>query len=388
MPFKTPGCRTLSATAFAIAFGGFAIDGHGQTDRVPHAITCPRCTVMTEKLLTLGGPGGDLLAPNSRLARDSRGRYFAEAWGGRSLLVWDSTGKSIGKLGTSGAGPGEFGGSIQSILIGPGDSVIVADHGLRVSVFSPALKFVRSFKLPGRAQSLALMPNGQFVLGAPVGGPAQVGHPYHVLDGATGAIVRSFGASGAAIRPGQPPDSYRSLFVPSWDARYLWHPLRSEYAVEGWNVETGAREAFDLSSSPWYVPPAAPPRMTAADEAAFREALQRGNMALADSLDAVYQARRSPYSSVTLVGADRDGLLWFVGHEPAPWVNPATAATSPTRKYIVEVVDPATRTKLLSTPFSPGFVSGIRGTDLVQVRQSNGDGVTTLTVWRVRVQRR
>jgi hypothetical protein len=373
--------RPPIATIVAIASASLSVGGSAQAVTVPHAVTCPRCSVITEKLVTLGGTGDDLLADANQVVRDSRGRYFAQAWGGRTMLVWDSTGKLIGKFGAAGAGPGEFGGNIQSMLVDPYDSIVVVDRGLRASVFSPALTFVRSFRLPGRSQGLARMPNGQFVLGAPVSTPGQIGHPYHIIDGATGAIVRSFGGDGAVVRPDQPPDSYRSFFVPSWDGRYIWHPLLRGYTVERWNVETGTREVFDMSSAPWYVAPTPLPRMSPAEEAALLRVVASGSRPAIDSMERANIAKRPPASGATVMRIDRDGRLWVMGSEARQSGPPDDA----NRKYLVEIIDPATRTKLLSVPFSTGFVSGIRGTDLVVSRHSDGNGVTTLTVWRVRV---
>src|SRR5687767_5804986 len=100
-------------------------DGAAQAIRVAHAVTCPSCTVVTEKLVNLGTTDEDMLAPNAAPARDTRGRYFAEGWGRRSVLVWDSGGKLIGKFGRAGQGPGEFAQNITGIWVGAGDSIVV-----------------------------------------------------------------------------------------------------------------------------------------------------------------------------------------------------------------------------------------------------------------------
>ena len=113
-----------------------------------------------------GGPWLDV-APNLVRLRD--GRIIAADVDASQLQVFDSTGERLDTWGRHGAGPGEFGTSVAIGSAG-GDSVWAYDPGrLRVTIFGPSGRVVRSAALdfPGANWSslvLGRLGDGRFVV--------------------------------------------------------------------------------------------------------------------------------------------------------------------------------------------------------------------------------
>ena len=374
--------RTVRSVV-AVGTALWAIDGGAQTVRVPHVVSCPQCVVVAESLFTLGTTDADMLAPIAHPARDSRGRYFASGFGQRSVLVWDSAGKRIAVFGRAGAGPGEFDANIQTILVGRNDSLIVAEQTGRISVFAPTLQFVRSIRVLARPTSLTVMPDGHFVVGAQIRGRGQIGHPFHVIDGVTGTVVRSFGGGATVVEPGGPPmDSRVTQFTDAGDGRSIWHWRRDLYRLERWAINGVPGDTLDLSTAPWYRAPTPieVPMRTREEQAAWLQARSSPSQAVRDSLAAADAARAGPPASgVTVAGVDRAGRVWAVGNVPTSSQNPGAVT------YMLEVVDPVSRSKVLSTRVAHNFMR-IRGADFLYSRRVDPDGVVTITVWRVTIR--
>lgn len=85
---------------------------------------------------------------DSRVARDSRGRYFVAPIAQRGRIGIFTDQGLYALIGKPGRGPGEIG-EVQTVAVSPRDSIWVLDAGSDVvSIYSPSLKFARSFRRP------------------------------------------------------------------------------------------------------------------------------------------------------------------------------------------------------------------------------------------------
>jgi hypothetical protein len=164
---------------------------------------CAACRIQLDAVVRLSDDALPGVANiGSKVARDSRGRWFLGSDLHPQIAVFDSTGGFIGAVGRRGKGPGEFQ-SIRHFYIGPGDTLVVYDNALlRRSIHAPDLRHVRVDPMPGSALQVQPLPSGGALLNAHIATPQRVGHPLHVLD-RQGRIVRSFGGERAVVRPAQ-----------------------------------------------------------------------------------------------------------------------------------------------------------------------------------------
>jgi len=138
-------------TLLLMAGAGHVPDVAAQdTLRIAPGRSCPACRVTTTHVVALGadaGVHGPML--ESRVTRDSRGRYFvAPTYTPGTIAVYGPDGRFQRAFGTEGEGPGEFR-NIGDVTIGPGDSLWVVSGSGRVSVLTPELEMVRSMSVAG-----------------------------------------------------------------------------------------------------------------------------------------------------------------------------------------------------------------------------------------------
>ena len=113
---------------------------------VPDESSCPRCTVTTRALLTLGADDGvgSLNGRPMSVNVDARGRW----WVFQELeppTVFTSTGAVVGLAGRKGSGPGEFRSANYGIVTG--DSMVVFDwQETRATVLGPDMKAHRTIR--------------------------------------------------------------------------------------------------------------------------------------------------------------------------------------------------------------------------------------------------
>jgi len=123
--------------------------------------------------------------------------------GASELRFFDSTGAWLHSNGRSGQGPGEFQ-SLGWVASGPGDTLRTYDWSLRrLSVFSPAGSFVRSFTLasPGierGAIPIAMLADGKILVGST---------PF-VRPGSRSGLARDTAPLMVYEEPGTPVDSF------------------------------------------------------------------------------------------------------------------------------------------------------------------------------------
>lgn len=108
-----------------------------------------------------------------------------------NVVVFGPSGRYVGTMGRKGQGPGEFE-SPWKVAVDAQDSVFVWDASLaRISVFSPDLRFRRSFAVPPQwlVNSLQFLQDGRLLVAAY--GRREPG-PLHLLS-RSGRLERSFG---------------------------------------------------------------------------------------------------------------------------------------------------------------------------------------------------
>ena len=382
-------CRNVHQFRLPVAAGLLAvvslpIANYAQIVQVPHGVTCPSCRVVTEQVLTFGGSDTTVrLATNATLLRDSRGRYFAKTLDNYSIVVWDSTGRRVGMLDRWGSRPGQIVGTIDEILLDRRDSLFVFDSSLRISVFSPSLELVRTVAVPIRGRSVTLLSSGDFLIAAPTRFGPTAGDFVRIVGRDTGAVTRSFVAGADTSVP------VAQRAVTSWlalasDGASIWRWTSYDYRLERWNADGTAAEVLDLAAAPWYRPRAKsfqPQINRTKDEwRAYVTARSSPFKAVRDSLFAAEMGGAA--SSFRVAGIDRGGRLWLAGHEP--WAGGDVEEI----KFMLEIVDPVTRTKFLSTSIAENLTL-IPGTELAysrRVERVNGTPVVTITVWRVRIE--
>jgi hypothetical protein len=174
------------------------------------------------------------------IARDSRGRYFAnDHFQPSVIVVFDSAGRLTTRFGRSGSGPGEYE-HIAAVVIGPGDSLHVVDGRNRHTVLVPdTWEAARVQQLPATLRSIITLQGDRLVANGIVPTEERVGLPLHVVD--MGTFVRSFGSSDRTYRR----DQYLSMFretAYAGDGRF-WTVPPNRYAIELWDT-SGVRHAL------------------------------------------------------------------------------------------------------------------------------------------------
>jgi len=230
----------------------------GQRDqvRVPDRATCERCTIVTSLRVTLSQAGSAPQIYNHpySVVVDSRGYIIVARGPDGPPLAYDSLGWFVRVIGGVGDGPGEFR-SAGTLLIGEGDTLYVVDsRTARISVFTPAWRFVRSAPVPHAAATAALT-DGGLVVQAEVHDAARFGDPFHTFD-RVGNYRRSFGGDGRPVIPGRTPPSTRWL-APARGDGFWSAAVLGEYVVERWTAD--GIQLHSLLREPVWFPRAPPP---------------------------------------------------------------------------------------------------------------------------------
>jgi hypothetical protein len=214
--------------------------------------SCPECGVRFETALTLDSrdDGAALISFVQGATTDVRGRAGTAFGPEGPVHVFGPDGMLQGTVGRRGQGPGEF--STPSAVVAFADSVAVFDAGLgRVSIFDLEFRFSRGFRLPGQVfrgvagEGRTLLVNGTFPT------PEAAGYPFHVIDLATGTVLRSFGGDiEAGVGPAGPslPPAFMARDSASGE---LWTVLRHRPLLQRWS---GAGEHLETTriNLPWF----------------------------------------------------------------------------------------------------------------------------------------
>jgi hypothetical protein len=215
---------------------------------------CAGCEIVLTRVASLGSLK-DAETPGfySGVAMDSRGRVFVTGRETRSIVVYDTEGRFIRVFGRPGGGPGEFR-QVVALGVGPGDSVVTVD-GPRVSVFSPALEFVRSFvtSAPGLPIEMPVaFPDGTIALVLP---PARAGvraQPVHVFTpGEIAPRVLGLSAPGSAT---QCLACEHRVIGASQTPGHLWLAPVNTFAAELWTAAGTRSLRVEMRGAHWFEP--------------------------------------------------------------------------------------------------------------------------------------
>jgi hypothetical protein len=240
--------RMMRHTLIALTIAGTAAAQQARPIDVGHP--CRSCVLRIEKGPRLIDPTGGMGSWMNLAAidRDSRGRYFVAVGGSHTnVLVFDSEGKLIKRIGRDGEGPGEFR-LLESLLVGPGDTVHAFDYKLqRRSEISPTtLEVVRQAPIARVFFQNVMIPNGNFVGSSD--GTDLTGRPFEELD-RKGNRVRAFGGDG------KPAPSYAQ----SWLGYQIFTDHRGgffavqrrNYAFEHWDAAGNLLGRWERNA-PWF----------------------------------------------------------------------------------------------------------------------------------------
>lgn len=274
-----------------------------QTVSIPEQIGCS-CTLRAERVVTLSDEDGRAgLAGALAIERLRDGRFLVVPSSRPSeLLLFDAGGRFLRRIGSSGAGPGEFG-SIVGLRIGPADSVFAMDASNgRFAVLDPELRFVRVARLPVTGGWFGITDASQAVIltGIPRPGAEELDR-IRVLD-ASMTPVRAF-LRGAPSSADVSVEELRRRMAVSPDGRIaISHYAR--YSIEIWDIS--GRHLRTLSRTP--------------------------------ALLSTTLAPGSPPRYVESVRYDRMGRVWTVTHVPdARWRESLGPSRDPYGREVVGV---------------------------------------------------
>jgi hypothetical protein len=359
----------------ALAHAGAASAGLSQTLSISHNVACPQCALRVERLVVLGDDGANLIGPFTGLWLDSRKRMYAIAYDSRSLIVWDSAGRRIATVGSSGQGPGEMSGNILQLMLTPGDTLYVLDRSRKLSLFTPDYRFIRSVELQVASRDVALLADGRFIVGNVVRTSSGEGPPFHLLD-ASGRIERSFGDPRPQLLPSARHRSEPANFGVSPDRSSIWHWQSWRYQLTQWRSDGSRVMHLDVVQPPWYTaPPVGPVVRTPASREQVLDVLRRLRTPI-DSEPPPPPDTEPPSSTLYLAGIDTAGRIWMFGSNPR---SAGPQAAGP----VMEIIDPARGTKLFSGTVQQGmWLLGNSGR-LAWSTQSDTLQVRRITVWRL-----
>lgn len=178
--------------------------------------------------------------------RDASGRLFTVSRKNEAVLVFSSDGELLQQLGSAGDGPGEFR-MVRRVLLGPGDSIFVSDWSLRVHVFAPNLRFVRTQTVPS-PPALALQ-DESFVVTEQIGAADRIGYPVHHLR-RDGTFGKSFGTDAPEYRRDR--KLLNTRLVAAADSGDIWTVAPGRYTLERWNPVLGTRTQTISVRSDWF----------------------------------------------------------------------------------------------------------------------------------------
>jgi hypothetical protein len=214
--------------------------GHGCTTVPPTLVR----DVFLTTIDTIVPPESLKLGRAAELALDEAGRLYITDLGVGAVVVMDTSGALIRRIGREGSGPGEFR-NPRSLFVA-GDSLRLVDAGNgRLAVFTTAGQFVRSQAAPdllGGAVSFALNGAALVALNGREGALARRLDPAGARGSKLGQPVLpvtevwDFGAIKREIREGRIPAELRNLTQPLLGAdASCWLLLHAEGVVQHYN---------------------------------------------------------------------------------------------------------------------------------------------------------
>jgi hypothetical protein len=347
--------RTRStAVAFLLIFGACTADVAG--DAATHEITL-------QSVVTLTGVGDSIDLGTGTPAVTTSGLYVAPLDDPPSgtVGIFDATGRFVRRVGASGGGPGEFR-NVQSLGIGPGDSLWVIDQLYRGHLFGPppTSAFVRTVTFErantGRVTPFGILSGGVYTTRGAV--------PAHLVDW-DGVLVREYGATAPT------PDLHDRLGAPALrDSAHAWVPYANVYVLELLGADGSVHQRLERRV-PWFPTDSATP-----------------------------DSRWPRRPRIHAVQLGRDGLLWVLlrrAHRdwqpPANASGPAFEGAQAARRIrtvnlneafegVLEVLDPRDG-RLVASREVAGGVLGFPSQDLLYEVRHDTLGQVRMHLWRL-----
>jgi hypothetical protein len=339
---------------------------------VPEPASCAKCRITARPLAEIGTPDteGELPGFPRMIAQTRDGRYVVPV-PGEPPLIYDSTGKYLGRLGAAGDGPGEFR-TPRFIATGPGDTLFVyeAPSG-RISVFGPDLNFIRTFVGVRSAQHFSVLSTGMLLVVGSLNNAEQIGLLYHLFN-SKGEQPKTIGEPAVQIVQRQPFDAFRKAGAATGD-RFWSASEFYEYRIEEWSSDGRLHRVLRPRSS-WFTP-----YQLAVGEAPGR--VSPTKPALPD---------------VWAVWTDQMGRIWVAARvadtSPTGAFGPPVQVeggqqypiAAPERVWntVVEVIDPV-RARVVARATFPWAVHGwVKGNRVFGIRQTE-DGGPVIDVWQL-----
>ncbi len=198
------------------------------------------CRLVVYRDVVLGTiDGRGAISEPVAIARDPiTKRYYLSSEQGRgTVVVFDSTGSPIQRIGSRGRGPGEYE-LVWGII--PADSTLyLVDSRLnRVTVLSSQLEPIRVVPIPP-PQRAVVTSDGGFVVS--VRDETRTARPFHLVS-PEGKVLRSFGA----------PSLSEHVMAASSEGG-VWTAPVNRYVVEHWTSSGTRTASFDLTTA-WFQP--------------------------------------------------------------------------------------------------------------------------------------
>lgn len=336
--------------------------------RIPERVQCGLCQISIDTLATLGtieGPGS-LAGEPAAVRLDRLGRYWVVG-AQVGVLVFESHGRRVHRVGRRGQGPGEFEYPAEAIPIS-GDSVVVLDGNRRATVIAPDLQAVRTIPLPyAFAPAIVLRWPDGLVANAIVRTPEGAGWPLHHLSlaRAPAQAVKSFGSDRGELRPDR--ESWLLRHLAARRGGGFWTADRVRFRMHEWSAAFQHVRTFEREAA-WFSGP---------------------------SMNWIGNKDTPPPPLLSGILQDSAGIVWVAVHRPAPtwrsaWPDyPDGAREVPNlaieleRLYevVLEAIDTTAGTVLARRTF-PGYVVSLLPNRTVVLYEIDDRGVPRLMVLR------
>jgi hypothetical protein len=333
----------------ALGLSGSGCGSNGAADLPTHEVrNCDPCReIVLQRVLTLGSSTAPVaLSWMADVTRTSDGFFLVGSSRYEALVsVWDSMGRFVQTIGREGPGPGEF--IAPRTKQGPVGRAWIVDPGTgRITEVLPGPRTGRSFPFHGSLVDYGTVPldsNRVVVAGSLPSPGGTVSSPLHIVTG-SGRVIRSFGAwytnrlVPPAIAPGHrggiwalPPNRYRL----------------TRWSLEGDRIEVLRRDAWWFQS--W----------TASDPT------------------------KNPH--LLRLTTDPDGRLWIfarlvAGDEPVRFLN--LEVLNQKHDFLIEVIDPDTRTVEARSRFPHGILVPVAGSNLLYAPRQTERGYEVIDLYR------